>query len=704
MKKRRNQKSRSWLKNFLDDYHYFRTHGLSNRRKKLRQWWKLRQSSFRKWKLSRPIEKKIREQERKKSAEKFNRSVAKAPKKAKEGIGDFRKWVFGLPGETIKSARSWIKKARKMTLRELAGELWQGYLGLIAYLIIIPRNYLKWAKRKSAWLRYSMHAGIVGFILVMITSPLIIRQAKHWRANTLHQEASSLLEREQVQLAYEKSRTASLLEPDQKESLEQTLDIADRLRHPHTIWWAERVAHSRNFDSESLANIVEHSIDYGQLGIGNKYLSIMRSRYPESQSSADMELELLLRQERREDAISKSMRMVLNQSNSPLAHRVFVEHGMFAGDSELHQTALNILSQQIERKDGVGLELAKLGLRLPPEFRKNIPFDTRALRDIVVNHPLATSEDRIEANGLASFLGEISQKEAYEAILAEYEDDEIADALESLSRFDVYYGRNQLIPEEKIFTDSNYALSYIEWLVLAEDGNIPEAEALLTGEAERALPINNSQKRFWQAMIANVRGDEKEFSVRLLQSLENSTTSDWNYMHYLLVKHTESRHQHAFYRELFGRPESPLLSAERYLILSYQLGYEEELQILLRQIQPERFASRPDILSFLMYLNAIHQRNLTYTRQRLEKLIGQYPKSVPLYRNLAFVYAMSGERMLARSINSELPPISDESSIRDQLMCAYIMDDPSLLPELEELPLKIEQEMWRKLASERPAL
>ncbi|WP_309381077.1 hypothetical protein [Cerasicoccus frondis] len=591
-----------------------------------------------------------------------------------------------------------------MTPRELVLELWELYLTVLEFLVDFPKKLYKEWKKKNVYLRTAYGIIFCSLALGLLTSPLLFQQVKLWRAATLKEEAQSLRDREQLRLAYEKSRSASLLEPDSQETLEQTLDLADKLRHPNTTWWAEKVAKSKDYDPDSLAQVVEHSINFGQLGLGAKYLSIMRTRYPASLTSADMELELLLRQDKYEDAMSKSIKMVEGDSRSALAHRVYVEYGIGAQNEKLKNSAISTLKSELEQSDAVGLELAKLTLSLPRSARKDLPFTTLQLREIIIMHPEATKEDRIAANGLSAFIGDLPQKEAFEAIIAEYGPKEIPDALEVLSRYDIYYGRDQLITEDQVYLNGTYALAYLEWLILSENANLDKAEKMLDFDKERPLPINSAMRRFWQAMIAHERHDDKEFSVRLLQSLENSNANDWDYIHYLLVKHTEPRHQHAFYRELFGRPESPILAAERYLILTYQLGLENELGILLRQIQPERFSKRPELLNFTIYLQAINDKDLAYCRTRLERLIGEYPKNVTAYRTLAYVYAKCNEKEIAKSINAELPPPSDSLNPQQKLMYAYITGDTTFLPSESELPLKTERDLRNALAKESAAL
>ncbi|GHB91944.1 hypothetical protein ACFFOV_13720 [Cerasicoccus arenae] len=648
-----------------------------------------------------------REQDRKKANQKLNRSIAKAPQKIRDRISNSIAFLVKIPGQCIKSLRSTYKKLRKLTFREFLLESWRLYLAILGYIARLPQKFIKWWKKQKVWLRVLSGAFLVAASVGLVASPYLFHEAKLWRASKLHDQAKSLMETEQVKLAYEKSRVAAMLAPDVHENLEQTMNLANKLRHPHTVWWSERVARSKHYDSDSLVNIVEQSMSYGQLGTGARYLSVMRSRFPESTTLADVEIELLLRQELREQALLKAAKLVKEGSDSPLANRVFVELSLRTSDERLKQDARKQLSDGLEQQNDIGLEFCKLAQRLPPEEREKIDLGDRSIRKLILAHPSATRMDRIEANGFASFTGQISEEEAFKAIIAEYDlnnDDEVLNALNTLSRFEIYWGRDQLISETKIYSNPDYALAYLEWLILSEQADLDAATLLLSGEQEHPLPISEANRRFWQAMIANARQQEKEFSVRLLQSVENSATSDWDYMHSILVKHTSTEQQLAFYRELFGRPESPVIAAERYLTLAYALGKDQELKILLKQLQPERFENKPDALNFLLYLHAVQGRNLPETRTRLEKLIGQYPKAALFYRNLAFVYAMSDEFSLARSIDSEIPPPPQNAQPCIRLMHAYVSGDLSNLPTIDQLPTQGEKSLLQSMTIDKPAL
>jgi len=707
MRRNRKNKSPSWLKNRLADWKYWWTHGFTQKQRKWKKARKQRIDGIKRWKESRPIAAKIREQERRRSARKLNRSVKKAPIKFRKRLTDSALGFFKAPGKVIKASKRSYKRLRKLTLKQFLGELWDLYIGLIAYFINIPRRFYKRWKKQNAVIRAITAFTTVAVVFCLITSPILIDMAKRWRATQLNLEAQQLKDREQLNLAYEKSRSAALLAPDEEDYIEQTIDLADELRHPHAVWWAERMARQREFDEESLNRIINQSIDFNQLGTGARYVSVLRARFPTSQSTKDAELELLMSQGMLEPSLIKAESLIDQGVESPLAYRIFTELALRTSDDKIKSKGRRLLRERLPNKDAIGLELLKLAQLLKQEELEKLELGEFNLRESIVNHPDATRDDRIEANGFAFMSDLLDERSAYENITQEFnlEDEaELEEALATLSRFGNYYGRDQIISEVQINTDPQFALAYLEWLILSGDADLEEAKALMADDSDTPLPISQTKRRFWQAMVAIRQGNEEEFSLRILQALDNSSSQEWDYMHPILVLNTDEHQQHAFYRELFGRPESPIHAAERYLMLTYRLGLEEELQILLRQLPAERFANRADSMNFLLYLNAIHERNLPGVRSQLEQLIGEYPQAALFYRNLAFVYALLGERKFAMSIDREIAPPTEEDSPYIRLTYAYITQNSRYLPELKDLPTKREKEIWHSINADVPSL
>lgn len=707
MRRQRKNKPDNWLKRKWADWQYWWTYGLSAKRKKMAKAWKLKRNSIQRWKQSRPIEKRIQEQERKRNARKLNRTIKKAPKKLGQRLKDIATYISQAPGKGLKALSKGIKRLRKLTWKELTSEAWSLYLNVLAYFFNLPRRLYKRWKKQPVWLQAVSGLTTVILVATILATPVLIDRAKHWRAQTLGDQASELIQRDQLNLAYELSRSAALLAPDEDRYVEQAIDLADKLRHPHAVWWAERMAKRKDYDEASLSKIIEQSLEYNQLGTGARYVSVMRARYPESQNALDAELELLMRQNLLEQALVKAARFLTQGHESPMIHRVFVELALRCTDENVKAQAREILLNRIQDDNKVSLELLKLAQRLEPAEMERIDTDPLQLRDRIMQHPDATRLDRVEATGFAYFSGLLKDDEAFTSMTEEYDltkESELEEALEQLNRFGNYYGRTEIISEVRIFSDPKASLAYMEGLIFSSEANIEEAEQLLADDAAKPLPISATQRHFLQAMIASLRGDNQAYSLYILQSLDNSTPDDWDYMHPILLRHTDALQQHAFYRELFGRPESPILAAERYLMLTYQLGMEEELQILLKKLPVDRFAKRPESLNFLLYLNALHGKDLSATRGRLEQLVGEFPQAVLFYRNLAFVYARLGEFGLAQSLNREIPAPPDSANAYIRLAQAYINHDPLALPNIDELPTQSEQALWRNIMAGAPSL
>ncbi|MEO0794547.1 MAG: hypothetical protein AAFX93_05280 [Verrucomicrobiota bacterium] len=705
MAKRRRNKRKPLQKKLQDwkaAWKIFVFHKIPARRKKLKSWWARQRKDIKRWKRDRPAMKRVREAERAKASKRLNKKIKSSPKKFRTAVSrSITRMRFAIR-KSIRNSIKEYKHLRKLSWRENIAICWKLYLQLIAFVLSIPsRIYRSW-KRLKPLERTVSAVALVAAVALLASSAFLWGSVKEWRSQQLISEAKELADQERKMQAYLKSRTAALLDPDEKGVLEETLKLANDVRTGETIWWSEKVAEKNNLDIESVTDVIDYSLDYRQFNKGAQYLAVLKNKFPESESIVDSELRMLREKGYHEQALAKAMESIDDGVDSPAVHQTYVELALTSSDPAIQTQAVNHLEKCLQRGDETAMLMARIALLLEPELVELAQLDYQKIYQLVSENPHADREDRVSSISRALLEGAITPEDAQTAIIAEFDlsdDKSYEEALSALSTCGIYEGRDDFIPKAYRKINPKLASAYIEGIVFSESPDLDRAEAIIDGKTDDQLALTETHRRFWRAIIANEREESERFQVYLLQSLEKSTIEDWDYMHVLLMKHVNPEQRLAFYREIYGRGDAPRIASSHYLTNCYFLGQEDELTGLIKQLQSERFYDQPASANFLLYLKSLYDIDLELSRFQAEELVSKYPLSAPLRRTLAFIYYRTGETQLAQALLAELPELGPGSPGYLHLMNALILGSQSQLPSEDRLYLEVEKQLARNLTT-----
>ncbi|GHC07759.1 hypothetical protein GCM10007047_26170 [Cerasicoccus arenae] len=595
-----------------------------------------------------------------------------------------------------------FRQLRKLSFREACEEIWMGYRALIASGLNRVEFLFKRTFSLPLWLRAIITIVGVAFIAGVIATPWLFKTAKAYRSEHMLVQAKELQADGRNVEAYQKIRAAALLRPDQAEVRELVLELAEEVRSPQAVWWAERAAKANNYDAESIAKVIEMAAYFRQSQIGVRYLAMLQEAYPDYEGATDAELRLLLSQGKRVEAINKALHAYKNGETSPTIHEVLAMHYLNASDPIAQKTLADYLQENLNRNDEVGLSLKRLVLtrtaELSPEVMEQVNF-AQILTDLR-QFPEAKQNDRALAIGRALEHGDISKDEAQATILAEFDindPDEREDLMEMASIFGLY-GIIESLPATQKRELNQLRL---EGMVLSETPDFEGARQLLDSSSEATLaPL---QASFWNAMLAREQGHNEAFTKSLIEALNYATLEEWVYLERILHRRATEAQLLEFYRESVQRlPNTPYIAAHA-LNYAYQVGADAELAAMAQQMPLDTFKRDPYSQIFLIYLKALQERDLSTSRYHAEDLVAKYPREASYYIALAFVYAQSQNVPLAKSVISSFPLGNDYEAMPPFLrICLAATGNTAALPDIDKLPLAKEREIAKRLVDSKP--
>lgn len=677
-----------WFKDLMADAGAFFRFGLKNNIRHGGHWISDRFYMANLWRKSLPASRKVRQQEARDEWAKIRTNLMAAP----HAFLTLAWNIVASPKKAWNQITGAWNRFRSLSVKEMFAALWRSYVAIIAGVLYFFENlYFRWVAFSIPF-RIITVCLLIGVIAVGASSRWLVDEAKKYRAGMLLEEADELKGLDYDVKSYEKLRSAALLNPDDTDIINRTIEAAHQLRSRETVWWSERKVRMIDDNAESMAKVIDYAIDFHDIPIGAKYLVRLQSNYPDAPETIDTELKILMAQGRRNQALLRAKELLQEGRETPLVHDIYIGLSNVKRPEIADEVRQHIL-ENLYRDDEIGKYLCErvvFGSKYEGIDYLKVIEHLRQFDD--TDH-----EAIIIATGRAYTDNQITREQAIEAILNEYDLTKLEDredAYKLLNFFGLGGVDAELLADGDLSRQRALTLQYIQSLILSDRPDLEKAQHLLQIN-NRETAMNESDKHFWQSLIQLHKGDTDGYTLEMIQALRSASDEDWAAMEKLLKRYTGPAQQLVFYRELCGLTDNSPYSTQRYVELLYLLGRKDELFKNLRHIQLENFTNDPRSLGLLIYLKSAFGMDLEQCRYLGETMVEEYPELHIGYISLAFAYYQSGEPGLAKQL-LQLPLTlyrPDELSNYQQIAAALIKNDPSLLPTSATAVLPIEEQI-----------
>ncbi|WP_309386167.1 hypothetical protein [Cerasicoccus frondis] len=608
----------------------------------------------------------------------FTFSVAKAP-------FQFINWLWKL-----------LQIMRRMSFRAACKEAWGGYREFVErlfdYSILLLFRFLdmRW------WLRTLLLIAIITGITGIILGPWAFRSAKEWRSQHLYEQAQQLKDDERMIDAYNKSRAAALLDLDNPEVLDFTIELAEEIYNPEALWWAERKAKVEGQTEESLLKVIEISALVGSPQVGLKYLSILQENFPNSHSITDSRLRILMAMGKQLEAFQLAEQALAEGDDSETMHRILVLYNIGSLEPDRQERLIEHLQEHLYRNDDVGLTIQEQILAVADNLSPNIiqSIDFAQLLEVIQENEDAEPEYIALAIGCALKNNAITREQAIRDILDFYDMEKPAEqekALEVAINFGLYELLDELSAEQIDNTGH-----YVERLVLGKEPDLQAAQAILDQAEENGLTL--LQRNLWQAMLAGEREDFYQYANYLRLALEQTLNSrDAIEIRRIVMMNGTHRQKMEYLNSIFRfYPNDPKVIAD-CLNYTYYNGSSDELENFAQQISLEALKNYPTRQLFLAYVKSLYKKDLPACRSYLEALVMRHPQDSIYYIVLAFAYQQSNQPELARSLLESFPLGTDYEKIPPYIrLCLTVCGFLNAAPNPDSLPQEREKELLRE--------
>ncbi|GHB91925.1 hypothetical protein [Cerasicoccus arenae] len=682
------------IKDTLADIGAYLRFGLKNQIKSVFAWIDDQFYMLKLWKEALPNARRTRQHERKEALNKLKDQLLEIPQKLLHFLWD----LITSPKRAFRQMKGAWTYVSSMSLKSILAGIWGSYIAiLLAIIDIFEGLFNRWLAMRMLTRILTILVLLVG-IGFLISSRWVIDEAKQWRSDQLVQEAQTLEDQDYEVKAYEKLRSAALLNPTNTSVLERTMETARSLETAEAVWWSEQMTKQKQFDAPSMAKVIDYAVDYHQVPTGAKYLARLQAQHPDSQQVIDTELKLLLAQGHRNRALTRAREMYAKGMETPLVHDIIIglannDDPAIAEQSKQHHR------DNLMRMDDIGLYLCEIALSQSiAENQGDNAFDYLAILEHLRKHPDSNREHITLAVGRAYEAGQLGREEALRSILEEYDlkdSDERKSVFGVLNFFHIGDVSDILITENDLRRDRDLCRHLLYSLIMSDSPDIERAKELVDINTKNSA-LNESDKHFWKSFIHLYEGNNEGYTLEMLQAIDESDVSDWGEIEFLVKTYTSPHQQLVFYRELYGLTNSNPYTIRKYVELLYALGLSDELKTILKHVNLDQFKGDPDSMSLIIYLKLQFGLDLEKCRYYSEQFIEEFPEIYYCYITLAFAYFQSGHEKMAQAVLKSLPMQYQPEVLSSHHRLAYaaVTGDLSYLPDISTAILPNEKALF----------
>lgn len=602
------------------------------------------------------------------------------------------------PREGLRKIQDARHQLSAISVRDFFAALWRSYVALISALIYFFQDLgVRWSTMRMIT-RVVLIVLITSIVALGLTAGWLIKLAKTYRSEQLVTQADVLESQEYKVQAYEKLRSAALLNPANEQVLKRTMETARSLRSPEAVWWGQQLAKHAGETAESMAMVIDYAVDFHQVSIGAQFLAQLQAKHPNSPEAIDTELKLMLSMGQRNRALQRAREHWDAGRETPLVHDIIIGLSN-TSNPQLAKEIREHHQKHLMRKDEIGAHLSWLALQeaVPPKD-EDVKYDYLAILENLMSMENTERDTLVLAIGRAYEADQLGRDEAIQQMLNQYQlsdSDERIAAFVAMNLFLLGGVEELILQPNDLGRNRQLSNQLMQSLLLSDRTDINRARLLLNLN-DRSTALTESDKHFWLAITSLAENDFDQYTIDLSQALDKASIADWQYLESMIRTYTGSRPQLVFYRELYGLTDNNPYTTRQYIQLLYIHGMADEMKMILKNTALEPFRNDPSALSLMIYLNATFGQNLEKCRYLGEAMIDEFPEIYYGYISLAFAYYQSGQPQLAQQLIRSVPLQYNPNELPNYLRFAYavVMNNPSYLPHERWATLPMEKSLY----------
>lgn len=519
-----------------------------------------------------------------------------------------------------------------------------------------------------------MKKWIIALIVLMVVgavvAPLGYAFAKVLRSRQHMEAAITLKESGEDRNAYLKIQSAYNLNPTFPPILEKIGPYAADVGHPNTLQWWTEAARAGVLDLNETLDMIEFGLDNNQVDRVRPFLAQFIARYPESEAVRALQLRLL-RIDREDFAAYTLARDLVEEGSTDsrvISSYVYYAFSLPQIGEEGRKEALDNLKSFSTQEDETGL----LALRTLIRFWETLePAEQDQLATRLTAHPEANLSDRLIL--LSRLKRDGADRDDIRA-RAETVYEAFPDAEDRLQNYVNWLNLEGYHQEVLDLLEGDPQLETDETLFFAR-----QQAWILSGQAEKAYnasleenPLSAPRNLILraQALARMDRLEEAEQAVNL--SIEVVELGEIGWLESALTSLNYRPKTVALYEGILPELENPAPANVRLMQLYYEMGMEDKLSRILRQIPMRVLDAFPGDKIDYLYYNLIFGQNQEQVRAATEEFASQFPNIVDFRVLLAFSYALSGSDAFALELVEPLAADQFQNRRKLQIMLATI--------------------------------
>ena len=531
---------------------------------------------------------------------------------------------------------------------------------------------------------------ILPVLLGFISIPLLIPVAKSIRSQQHLNNALQYKGEKDHKGAFFKIVSAMNLAPEDPEVRKRLGPYGAAVNDPNTLKWWTAAAEDGLLELNSLIEMVEYGIGSGQEDQVQRFLFELSRDHPDNERVQALQVRFFRNKQRDTSALARNLVNVGNLDPAVLSS--YVEGTFYASEvtAEEREAVIETLREAAGSETDVGIFSLRTLLRMW-EFLK--PSDKAILEQKLRLNPQATIVDQLfllslrKAEGADPLLILEEARSVYRKFREEAEEAEEAEEsvsptltmVEWLNRENYPDAVLEYVPDAGAIEDSD--LFFARQIGFIKSGD-PE------GARDSTLKDNplTPSKNFVLRAFSQVAMDEQDNArSNLAMAIETVNMDEIQWLERVFIQAGDYRLVLDLYEYLEQQLANPLVIRLRLLPYYYQLGREDELRQIVRDIPLDTLSrSLPDQLSVLYFIN-LYRTDLPAARRQAEGLVSEYPHLFEPRIFLGFSYAVSGNPRLAMATIEGWENFDLRGNRSYAIMMAYILANNQQLDTAREL-------------------